>query len=121
MSIRPLKDYVLIKLDEQETVTPGGLVLGATVSPFGSKCISGVVVAVGPGGHGYDAGIVDERKPMPKQKRFEVDVEVGERVLIQLNAGEPVDFETTGTAIHPKSATEKHRVVSCNQIEAVLE
>jgi co-chaperonin GroES (HSP10) len=121
MKLRPTSDNVLVRLDPLVTTTASGLALGAPVREFGDKLISGVVVEVGPGGYGYDAGIIDERKPLPPVKYFPVDVEPGDRVLFGRHAGEPVDIGTTGVATHPKNESgDEYRIISNSQIECVL-
>lgn len=121
IKFKPIKDNVLVLLDQLVVTTASGLALGAAVRRFGDQIISGVVIAVGPGGYGYDAGIIDERRPLPPMKLFEVDVVPGDRVLFERNAGEPIDFGTTGRASHPKSeSSDEYRVITNGQILGVL-
>jgi len=66
MKIRPLQDRVVVKRNEEETKTAGGIVLPGSAAEKPSK---GVVMAVGPG-RSLDNGTV--RK---------VDLKVGDKVL----------------------------------------
>lgn len=123
MRIKPTKDRVVILLDKKATETASGLALGAPVCEYGDAYLTGVVVATGPGGYGYPAGLIDERRPLPKQKFFEVDgVTVGDRVLIEKLSGDPIDTKTTGVGVHPKSADhDEYRIVTSSEIVMVFE
>ena len=66
MKIRPLQDRVVVKRNEEETKTAGGIVLPGSAAEEPSQ---GVVVAVGPG-KALDNGSV--RK---------IDLKVGDKVL----------------------------------------
>lgn len=72
MEIRPLSDRILIIIDEEPSVTPGGLVLPERRTERGlSESIAGRVLAVGPGRR-------DERGDL-----VPVAVSVGDRVLFE--------------------------------------
>jgi co-chaperonin GroES (HSP10) len=122
MQIKPTKDRVVILLDKKATETASGLALGAPACEYGDAYLTGVVVATGPGGYGYPAGLIDERRQLPKQKFFEVDgVVVGDRVLIEKLSGDPIDTKTTGVGVHPKSADhDEYRIVTSSEIVMVL-
>lgn len=72
MKIRPLHDRVVIKRDEQETKTPGGIVLTGRTD---DKPSQGKVIAVG-NGLVDDTGVL---RPM--------DVKVGDKVLFSQYTG----------------------------------
>lgn len=72
MKIRPLHDRVVVKRNEEETKTAGGIVLPGSAA---EKPSQGVVVAVGPG-KALDNGTV--RK---------VDLKVGDKVIFGKYAG----------------------------------
>ena len=75
MSIRPLHDRVVIKRKEEETTTPGGIVLPDTAT---EKPVRGTVVAIGPG------KILDNGQVIP------VGVKAGEDVLFGKYSGTEV-------------------------------
>ena len=77
MNLRPLHDRVIVKRQEKEPTTAGGIVLASSAA---EKPSEGVVVAVGPG----------------KSKHGEVrplDVKVGDRVLFGKFSGSEVKVD----------------------------
>lgn len=78
MKIRPLHDRVIIKRVEEETTTPGGIVLPGSAA---EKPSQGMVIAVGTG-KALDNGSV---RP--------IDVKVGDRVLFGKYAGNEVKVD----------------------------
>jgi len=78
MKIRPLQDRVVVKRNEEETKTAGGIVLPGSAAEKPSK---GVVMAVGPG-RSLDNGTV--RK---------VDLKVGDKVLFGKYASNTVKID----------------------------
>lgn len=81
MTLKPLADRVLIKVEKaQEEKTASGLVL-ATKAPAGP--VKGVVVAVGEG------------KFSSEGTRIPVQVKVGDTVLLNRNAGVTFKDDTT--------------------------
>ncbi|MDT8397210.1 MAG: co-chaperone GroES [Pseudomonadales bacterium] len=66
MKIRPLQDRVVVKRNEEETKTAGGIVLPGSAA---EKPAQGVVVAVGPG------RLLDNGNVRP------VDLKVGDKVV----------------------------------------
>lgn len=77
MKIRPLADRVVIKMEEAEETTKGGIIL---TSASKEKPQVAVVVAVGPG------GLVDG-------KEVEMIVKVGDKVLTSKYAGTEVKVD----------------------------
>ncbi len=78
MKIRPLHDRVVIRRTEEETTTPGGIVLPDTAT---EKPIQGEVIAVGNG------RILDNGEVRP------LDVKVGDKVLFGKYAGTEVKLD----------------------------
>lgn len=74
--LKPLADRVLIKVEEEETKTKGGILLPDTAQKKSQK---GKVVAVGPG------KLTDEGKRLP------IDVKVGDEVLFAKYSGTDID------------------------------
>jgi chaperonin GroES len=77
MKIRPQNDYVLVEIDEEQTITEGGLAVpeDARIRPRW-----GIVLAVGPG------------RMSPKKRRWiDPDVKEGDRVCVPIKAGQ--DFK----------------------------
>lgn len=95
MKIRPLQDRVVVKRNEEETKTAGGIVLPGSAAEKPSK---GVVMAVGPG-RSLDNGTV--RK---------VDLKVGDQVLFGKYASNTV-----------KIGDEELLILSEGEIYGVLE
>lgn len=77
MSIKPLADRVLIKMEEAKETTKSGIVLASSAK---EKPLIASVVAVGPG------GIVDG-------KEVKMDVKVGDKVITSKYAGTEIKYE----------------------------
>jgi len=77
MNIKPLADRVVIKMLEAEETTKGGIILTSSAQ---EKPQVAEIVAVGPG------GIVDGEK-------VEMEVKVGDKVLISKYAGTEVKVD----------------------------
>ena len=77
MNIKPLADRVVIKMLEAEETTKSGIILASAAK---EKPQVAEVVAVGPG------GVVDGNK-------IEMEVEVGDKVLISKYAGTEVKVD----------------------------
>ena len=77
MTVKPLFDRVLIKAEEAEETTKGGILLTTSAKEKPQVC---EVVAVGPG------GLVDGNQ-------VEMTVKVGDRVLIAKYAGTEVKVD----------------------------
>ena len=80
MKIRPLHDRVLIERDEEESKSPGGIVIPGSAT---EKPIRGKVVAVGAG------------KILENGDIRALDVKVGDKVLFGKFAGTEVKIEGT--------------------------
>ncbi|MGZ8929137.1 co-chaperone GroES [Methylobacter sp.] len=78
MKIRPLHDRVIVKRVEEETTTPGGIVLPGSAA---EKPSQGVILAVG-NGKQLDNGTVRA-----------LDVKVGDKVLFGKYAGNEVKVD----------------------------
>jgi chaperonin GroES len=78
MKIRPLHDRVIVKRVEEETTTPGGIVLPGTAT---EKPSQGVVMAVGNG------------KPLDNGTVRALEVKVGDKVLFGKYAGNEVKVD----------------------------
>jgi len=77
--LKPLSDYVAVKVVEQEVKTASGIVLPDTA--IKEKSVTGMVVAVGPG-KVYDNG-----------KRVPVDVKVGDQIYFAKFGGQDVTLD----------------------------
>ncbi|MCH5200837.1 MAG: co-chaperone GroES [Oscillospiraceae bacterium] len=77
MNIKPLADRVVIKMLEAEETTKGGIILTSSAQ---EKPQVAEIVAVGPG------GVVDGEK-------VEMEVKVGDKVLISKYAGTEVKVD----------------------------
>lgn len=77
--LKPLADYVAVKVVEQEVKTASGIVLPDTAVK--EKSVTGIVVAVGPG-KVYDNGV-----------RVPVDVKVGDQVYFAKFGGQDVTLD----------------------------
>lgn len=77
MNIKPLADRVVIKMLEAEETTKGGIILTSSAQ---EKPQVAEIIAVGPG------GIVDGEK-------VEMEVKVGDKVLISKYAGTEVKVD----------------------------
>jgi chaperonin GroES len=78
MKIRPLHDRVIVKRVEEETTTPGGIVLPGSAA---EKPSQGVILAVGNG------------KPLDNGTVRALDVKVGDKVLFGKYAGNEVKVD----------------------------
>jgi len=78
MKIRPLHDRVIVKRVEEETTTPGGIVLPGSAA---EKPSQGVVLAVGNG------------KPLDNGSVRALEVKVGDKVLFGKYAGNEVKVD----------------------------
>ena len=78
MKIRPLHDRVIVKREDEERKSPGGIVIPDTAA---EKPIRGKVVAVGKG------KILDDGKVRP------LDVKVGDRILFGKYGGNEVKVD----------------------------
>lgn len=78
MNLKPLHDRVIVKRQEKETTTAGGIVLASTAA---EKPSEGVIVAVGPG-KAADNG---ELRPL--------SVKVGDKVLFGKFTGSEVKVD----------------------------
>ena len=94
MTIKPLADRVVIKMEEAEETTKSGIVLAGSAK---EKPQVASIVAVGPG------GVVDG-------KEVTMYVEVGDKVVISNYAGTEVKLDG-----------EEYKIVRQNDILAVVE
>lgn len=78
MKIRPLHDRVIVKRVEEETTTPGGIVLPGSAA---EKPSQGIVLAVGTG------------KPLDNGSVRAMQVNVGDKVLFGKYAGNEVKID----------------------------
>ena len=78
MNIRPLHDRVIVKRVEEETTTPGGIVLPGSAA---EKPSQGKVLAVGNG------------KPLDNGQVRALEVKVGDKVLFGKYAGNEVKVD----------------------------
>lgn len=78
MSIRPLHDRIIVKRFEEETTTPGGIVLPGSAAEKPSK---GTVLAVGNG------------KPLDNGSIRALEVKVGDKVLFGKYSGSEVKVD----------------------------
>ena len=79
MKIRPLGERILVLRTEEESKTPGGIIIPDSAK---EKPQQGKVIAVGPGKMGDDG------------KRMAMDVKVGDRILFSKYAG--TEFKIDG-------------------------
>ena len=77
MTVKPLTDRILIKMEEAEETTKGGIVLAGTAK---EKPQIADVIAVGPG------GLVDG-------KQVDMYLKVGDRVIVSKYAGTEVKID----------------------------
>ncbi len=94
MKVKPLADRVLVKVEEGETKTSGGIIIPQTAQ---EKTQTGIVVAVGPG------------KETEKGKE-PVTVTVGQKVMYDKYAGTQVKIDGS-----------EHLIVKMADIIAVIE
>jgi len=78
MKIRPLHDRVIVKRQEEDRTSPGGIVIPATAA---EKPVQGKIVAVGKG------KILEDGQVRP------LDVKVGDLILFGKYSGSEVRFE----------------------------
>ncbi len=78
MGLRPLHDRVLLRRLEEDSKSPGGIIIPDTVQ---EKPMEGDVVAVGPGARGEDG------------KLHPLDVKAGDRVLFGKWSGTEVKVD----------------------------
>lgn len=95
MKVKPLGDRVLIKIQESETKTAGGIIIPQTAQ---EKTQTGAVVAVGPGLRD-DAG-----------KLVALEVKVGDKVMYDKYAGTQIKIDGS-----------EHLIVKASDILAVIE
>ena len=118
MLFEPHKDNVFLILDPPEKETPGGLYLPDMDknSKYGPKVLAATVHKVGAGGYGY-------KNETDDWTNFEMEVDVGERVLVEHLCGEPVvvgiDILSETAPDHPTGT--EFRVVRSSEIQAVLD
>lgn len=96
MNIKPLGDHVVIKLVKEEEMTTFGIVLPDTADK--EKKAEGEVVAVGPG------------KLLDNGSRGQMEIKVGDRVLIKKWGGDEVEVEK-----------QEYKIVSQDDVLAILE
>jgi chaperonin GroES len=78
MKIRPLGDRILVLREEEESKTPGGIIIPDSAK---EKPQHGKIVAVGPGKMGEDG------------RRTAMDVKVGDRILFSKYAGTEIKID----------------------------
>ena len=88
MKFRPLHDRVVVKRIEQETKTPGGIIIPDTAK---EKPQEGEIIAVGPGARGEDGKIVPP------------DVKVGDRILFGKWSGTEIKIDNEELLIMKES------------------
>jgi chaperonin GroES len=79
MNIKPLGGRVVLRILQKEEVTKSGIVLPDTVDK--EKKSEGEVVAIGPG------------KMLESGQRAEIEVSVGQKVLVKSWGGDEVEIE----------------------------
>jgi chaperonin GroES len=92
--VSPMSDRVIVRFDEAETMSPGGIVLPAVSQ---EKSQFATVTAVGPGRVWTEGGppmdmLQDANEPVP---RVPLTVKEGDRVLVSRYAG--IEFELGGS------------------------
>lgn len=95
MRIKPVLDRVVVKRDDGEQKTPGGLIVPDVAK---ERPVSGIVVAVGAG------------KRDPEGALIPVDVEVGQRVLFAKFSGTHVQIDG-----------ESYEIMGASDVLAVIE
>ena len=78
MKIRPLHDRVIVKREDEEQTTKGGIIIPDTAK---EKPVEGTVVAVG------DGKVADDGKKIP------LEVKAGDKVLFGKYAGTEIQIE----------------------------
>lgn len=94
MTIKPLADKVVVKVEEAEQTTASGIVLSTSAQ---EKPAFATVVAVGPG------GVVDDEK-------VEMTVKVGDKVVTSKYSGTEIKLDG-----------EEYTIVSQSDILAIVE
>lgn len=79
MKIRPLGDRIVVRRQEQEEKTPGGIYIPDTASK--EKPMEGSVVAVGPG------------RRLENGDRQVIELKIGDKILFGKYAGTEVKFK----------------------------
>ena len=95
MNIKPLQDRLVVKPEEEEIKTAGGIIVPDTVSK--EKPMKGKVIAAGPGKFGEDG------------KRLPMDVKVGDKVMYGKYSGTEFKFDD-----------EEHLIIDQNDILAII-
>jgi len=95
MKVKPLGDRILIKIQEGENKTAGGIIIPQTAQ---EKTQNGVVVAVGPGAKN-DSGVLE---PVP--------VAAGQKVMFDKYAGAQIKIDNVD-----------HLIVKIADVLAVIE
>lgn len=83
MTVKPLRDFVVVKKDEAVTQTAGGLFVPTTVE---EKVVTGVVLSVGSGRVASDGTVVP------------LEVEEGDKVAFNKNFA--TDLKVDGTVVY---------------------
>ena len=78
MKIRPILNKIIVKLQDPEKETTGGIIIASAKN---EGVVEGDVIAVGPGAH-------DD-----KGKFIEVNIEAGSKILLNAGAGAPLKYE----------------------------
>jgi chaperonin GroES len=78
MSFRPILDKIIVKLQEPDETTAGGLIIANAKN---DGVVEGDVISVGPGG--YD----------DKGNRVEITIEPGSKILLNAGAGTPMEYD----------------------------
>lgn len=126
--IRPMNDNVYVAVDKSEDrKTAGGLYVPDSKqnSAYGDKVLSGRVLAVGPGGYGYQGSLYETEEEVSRAKLVyhgTDGVAVGEKVLFEALHGQPMHLGLEGV---PESwdlpAGSELRVLRCSEILAVVD
>lgn len=146
--IKPYGDNVLVKMEERDRMTKGGIHVPDTAeSEFGDGVVAAKVLRTGPGMWGRNMGYeeqasmgvldrlsttehvpqLDKKRAMVRERqkihKFDMDVKPGDRVLLDKMAGDPL---VVGENLPPRlaeefSAGEELRIVRCAEIMGVLE
>jgi chaperonin GroES len=95
MKVKPLGDRILIKVQEGENKTAGGIIIPQTAQ---EKTQNGLVVAVGPGSKN-DKGVLEP-----------ISVAVGQKVMFDKYAGAQIKIDNVD-----------HLIIKSNDVLAVLE
>jgi len=84
MKVRPLHDRVIVKREDEEKTTKGGIIIPDTAK---EKPVEGKVIAVG------DGKVADDGKKIP------LEVKAGDKVLFGKYAGTEIQIEGEETLI----------------------